>query len=229
LLRLRRSEPALGARASGEDAGTDLATSEGAAGQGEHSGPETADRKPAGEDAASKEEAAAAEKRALELRQADARAFGDDAVLVRRSNPTKGAGGRGDILLVVQLRGKGTVELGRAPMTALRAGLAWRLLFSTEGSQYTDEPRPIRVGGESEFPRIIFLRAGAVLLKATRVLYILESRRTLGPIEVSAIRQDGKAVIKIPVVNNCIEGYAFWSSHDEQDFSPSVYWKIILE
>lgn len=60
-------------------------------------------------------------------------------------------------------------------------------------------------------------------------LYLLESRRNLCSIEVSAIRQDGKAAIKIPVVNRCIEGYAFWSSHDGQDFSPSVYWKIDLE
>jgi maltooligosyltrehalose trehalohydrolase len=193
LLRLRRSEPALGFRPPDElDPGSDAgeqATGENAAGEnaaspaagdaaeagtaaanvveGDAVGTDTAATGTAATDAAAADAAEDAE--APYTVTADARAFGDNAVLVRRPSPLPDAGGHGDVLLVVQLRDKGTVELSRAPMALLRPGLAWRLLFSTEGSQYSTDPRPIRLGGDGAAPRILFLRAGAVLLKATRV------------------------------------------------------------
>jgi maltooligosyltrehalose trehalohydrolase len=132
LLRLRRSEPALGGRPSGGDA---LATGE------SRSSP------------------------------AQAQAFGNAAVLIRRRAPAASEQQQeeGDVLIAVQLAGGGTIELSRAPLAALTAGagLKWELLLSTEGSQYAVDPRPIRIGGYDPAPRIIFLRPGAVLLKAT--------------------------------------------------------------
>jgi maltooligosyltrehalose trehalohydrolase len=154
LLRLRRSEPALGFRPAEDDAEPRADADEDAAREDAAEG-DTADT-------------AAEDEKPVDASTTDARAFGDNAVLMRRSSPAADADGHGDVLLVVQLRGKGTVELSRAPMAALKSGLSWRLLFSTEGLQYATDPRPIRMGGEESAPRILFLRAGAVLLKATR-------------------------------------------------------------
>ena len=173
LLRLRRSEPALGFRPPddspppaepGPEATGPDAPSESAA------GPDPASPDPASTDGtgADRADTSAAEEKAAGAGTTDARAYGDNALLLRRSNPLADADGRGDVLLVVQLRGRGTIELSRAPLAVLKSGLAWRLLFSTEGSQYTTDSRPIRMGGDKAAPRILFLRAGAVLLKATR-------------------------------------------------------------
>jgi maltooligosyltrehalose trehalohydrolase len=129
LLRLRRTEPALGARPQG-------------------------DPSPLPADAIS--------------RAAQVQAFGDNAVLVRRSAPARrdSEGQDGDLLIAVQLAGPGTIDLQRAPLATLRSGLAWKLLLATEGLQYAAYPRPIRIGGKESAPRIIFLRPGAVVLKA---------------------------------------------------------------
>jgi maltooligosyltrehalose trehalohydrolase len=101
-------------------------------------------------------------------RAAQAQAFGDSAVLVRRSAPASGdsEGQDGDLLIAVQLAGPGTIDLRRAPLATLRSGLGWKLLLATEGLQYAVDPRPIRIRGEESAPRIIFLRPGAVVLKA---------------------------------------------------------------
>ena len=99
---------------------------------------------------------------------ANAQAFGDAAVLVRRFAPSSGLpqGQQGDVLIAVQLAGAGTIDLSRAPLATLRSGLGWKLLLSTEGARYAADPRPIRMGGGEAAPRILFLRPGAILLKA---------------------------------------------------------------
>lgn len=57
-------------------------------------------------------------------------------------------------------------------------------------------------------------------------LYILSERFCLKPIETKALREDGTAVVLCPETSESIEGYAFWSSYNDRDFSPSVYWKL---
>lgn len=56
-------------------------------------------------------------------------------------------------------------------------------------------------------------------------LVILENRKNFKNLENSAIRQDGTAEINLTgFQDNVIEGYIFWSSYNDQDFSPSVFW-----
>ena len=56
-------------------------------------------------------------------------------------------------------------------------------------------------------------------------LVVLSSQRSLSIVEVNARRESCSATIPIPDKQaEFTEGYAFWSSEDDQRFSPSVYW-----
>lgn len=57
-------------------------------------------------------------------------------------------------------------------------------------------------------------------------LFVLAERFYLKPLEIKVLREDGIAVVPFTETSEPIEGYAFWSSMDDSDFSPSVYWKL---
>ncbi len=148
LLQLRRSEPALGCR------------------------PQDDSNPP---DRQARSEATTASNRRPESYNASA--IGDDALLQRCVHPSSETEGQGDILIAVQLRGKGVIELSRAPIAALNTGLVWKRLLSTEDSRYATDPKPITIEGGESAPRILFPRASAVLLKATRIPSTESQRR----------------------------------------------------
>jgi hypothetical protein len=62
-------------------------------------------------------------------------------------------------------------------------------------------------------------------LKDRLNLFVLSSQRLLRIVEVDARRESCTATIPVPDKQaEFTEGYAFWSSEDDQRFSPSVYW-----
>jgi maltooligosyltrehalose trehalohydrolase len=91
--------------------------------------------------------------------------------------PERSAAPGGDVLIAVQLAGGGSIDLSRAPFAALDPGLRWQLLLSTEDPQYALDPQPITIEQAESAPRILFLRPGAVLLKAASAV-AAESRQS---------------------------------------------------
>ena len=98
------------------------------------------------------------------LRGADAPTFGvhalddDTLVLVRWSGQTMRA-------VVVRLRGSGSADLGRVPELASRTARdPWRIVLTSEASDFAVDPAPAEVELSGLFPVIHFQRAGAVIL-----------------------------------------------------------------
>jgi maltooligosyltrehalose trehalohydrolase len=72
--------------------------------------------------------------------------------------------GQEAMLLVCRLRG-GPASIGIPPAFAPPPGHPWRLVLTTEGTDYTDDPLPIEVTDEA-MPRCAFARPGAALFRA---------------------------------------------------------------
>ena len=94
------------------------------------------------------------------LERGDYRVTGEGGELVLEATP---AGGQ-PVLVVVRLGGAGVLEIGGEEGGSPGRDGGWRVLLSTEQAEFTEDPHPPRVGGESPWPRVAFRRAGAVVL-----------------------------------------------------------------
>ncbi len=97
-------------------------------------------------------------------------AVSEGMVLMRRAAPG-GASKRtdgGDLLVAVQLRGNGSVDLKRHSWAAPAAGCGWRVILSTEDSQSCRDGSPVSMEPGTAGPTTIaFSRPGAVIFQQT--------------------------------------------------------------
>ena len=57
-------------------------------------------------------------------------------------------------------------------------------------------------------------------------IVLLSGRKMLKMVEINATRAEEVASLPVPENEETIEGYAFWSSANEEYFSESVYWQV---
>lgn len=85
-------------------------------------------------------------------------ALGDLTLLLERSTaagPT--------LLMVLQCKRGGSIDLSKHPMRTPHAGRRWDVLLSTEELRFCGDPRPPQI--DAAIPRIDFQRPGAVILR----------------------------------------------------------------
>jgi hypothetical protein len=80
----------------------------------------------------------------------------------------RGAGGGPLLLVIVQLRDAGTVDLRDSPFLAPYSGQCWEVLLTTEEPHFCPQPCPPRIELAAPAPVVHFGRPAAVLLKGVR-------------------------------------------------------------
>jgi hypothetical protein len=99
---------------------------------------------------------------------AEVQAVTDTALAFRRRVLPTSSSARpaGDLLVLIQLRGGGDVELEQSSLASLPPDLAWQLTLSTEELSYALDAAPVTV--ETNPFRVSFRRPGAVILRAEK-------------------------------------------------------------
>jgi maltooligosyltrehalose trehalohydrolase len=85
-----------------------------------------------------------------------------EAVILRRK-----AAGHSDLLILIQMRGPGTIDLAKATGSSL--GEPWEQIFSTEDPVFSADPCPPHVDPAGNPPTLRFFRPGAIILRRTDV------------------------------------------------------------
>lgn len=86
-------------------------------------------------------------------------ALGADALVLRRPGPA------GDWLIVVRLRGAGTLELGGSALAQPGAARRWAVCLTTEDAPFSPDPRPPQCQATRQGLVLHFARPAAVLLQ----------------------------------------------------------------